>query len=84
MTSDQDGRPSMGRWSALARASLKLVGEPLRWSLREGELGGFVEGAGYRLLGPPERYDLGERYLAPLNIDMPVGVIERFAVAEVA
>jgi O-methyltransferase involved in polyketide biosynthesis len=82
LAADSDGRPSMGKWSALSRLSLKIIGEPLKWGVREGELQGFVEGAGYRLLGPPERYDFRERYLVPLDIDQPVGTIERFSIAE--
>jgi O-methyltransferase involved in polyketide biosynthesis len=82
LTSDREGRPSMGRWSSLSRLSLRLIGEPLKWSVCEGELQRFFDDAGYRLLGPPERFDLKERYLVPLEVDLPVGVIERFAIAE--
>jgi methyltransferase (TIGR00027 family) len=82
LTADREGRPSMGKWSGLSRLSLKVIGEPLKWGVREGELQEFLEGAGYRLLGPAERYDFKERYLVPLEVDLPVGVIERFAIAE--
>ena len=82
LTADDEGRPDMGRWSGVTRTSLKLLREPLRWCLPEGELEGFLGGAGYRLLGPKGRYDFKERYLTPAGIDQPVGTIERFAVAE--
>jgi hypothetical protein len=42
----------------------------------------LLEANGFRLLSPPERYDLKVRYLAPRGIDQPVGQMERFAVAE--
>lgn len=81
LLADESGRPLMGRLSGLSRLSLKLVGEPLRWGVQEGELETFLNGAGFRLLGPPGRYDLGERYLRPEGIDQAVGSVERFAVA---
>jgi methyltransferase (TIGR00027 family) len=82
LTADSQGRPDMGRWSGWSRLSLKLMGEPLQWSVREGELEPFIAGAGFRLLGPPERCDLRERYLKPAGIAAPVGMLERFAVAQ--
>ncbi|NIM52616.1 MAG: SAM-dependent methyltransferase [Gemmatimonadales bacterium] len=82
LRADQQGRPYMGRWSALSRLALRLVGEPLRWGAREGELDRILAAAGFRLLGPPERFDLRQRYLAPAGIDQPVGQVERFVVAE--
>lgn len=82
LMADDLGRPQMGRLSGLSRMSLRLAGEPLRWGIREGELESFLSSAGFSLQGPMERYDLGERYLRPDGIDLPVGQVERFAVAD--
>ncbi len=82
LTADQYGRPYMGRWSGLTRASLKLIGEPLRWCISEGGLERFLRDAEYQLLGPQGRYDFRARYLEATADDQPVGTVERFAVAE--
>ncbi len=72
LMTDREGRPNMGRWSGLSRVSLRLVGEPLRWGLRDGELESFLDSAGFHLLGPPQRYDFHDRYLAAEGVDEPV------------
>ena len=82
LLADDKGRPHMGRWSGLTRASLKLVGEPLRWAAYQSELPEFLDAAGFGLLTPPDGLDLRQRYLTPLGIQQPVGQTERFAVAE--
>jgi methyltransferase (TIGR00027 family) len=54
-----DGHPDVGRWTGLILWSLKLVGEPWHWSLRPGELGRFLEDAGWtnapELAGPTNK-----------------------------
>jgi len=82
LTADPSGKPYMGKASGFSRVSLALLGETLRWGLREGELEEFLESGGYELLGPAERYHLGERYLEPLGRPTRVGTVEKFAVAE--
>jgi methyltransferase (TIGR00027 family) len=82
LRADEKGRPYMGRLSGAVRTSLMLVGEPVRWGVRDGELEPFMKRSGFRLAGPPDRVDLGRRYLAPLGIEEAVGRIERFAIAE--
>jgi len=79
---DEKGRPHMGKLSGVVRASLVLVGEPVRWGVPDGELEPFMERSGFALAGPPDRVDLGRRYLNPLGIDEVVGRIEQFAIAE--
>lgn len=79
---DKKGRPHMGRLSGVVRASLMLVGEPLRWGVRDGELEPFLEKSGFRLAGAPDRTDLGRRYLTSRGIDETVGKIEQFVIAE--
>ena len=81
LLADSKGRPQLGRFGGLTRASLKLVGEPLKWCVYEQELPGFLEAAGFRLETPRDRYDLRSRYLLPVGIAEPVGETERFAVA---
>ncbi len=80
---DDQGRPYLGPLSGFIRTSLKLIGEPLRWAVREGELVALLERTGFQLADEPERFDMQGRYLVPLGIDRPVGQMERFAVAEV-
>ncbi len=83
LRADAAGRPTIGRLTGLLRLSLKLVGEPFRWGVQTGALEPFLERAGFRLSGPPERFDLRERYLVPKGIDQSVGKAELMAVAEV-
>jgi methyltransferase (TIGR00027 family) len=79
---DLKGRPYMGKLSGMIRASLVLVGEPLRWGVRDGELEPYLSRSGFRLAEPVERFDLGVRYLAPRGIEQQVGKMEQVAVAE--
>lgn len=79
---DEKGRPHMGKLSAVVRASLVLVGEPVRWGVPDGELEPFLKRSGFALAGPPDRVDLGRRYLKRLGIAEVVGRIEQFAIAE--
>ena len=59
------------------------MGEPVHWGVRAGELPEFLEGHGWRLSPPPERYDLRRRYLEPAGLGaQPLGAIEFVAVAE--
>ena len=74
----------MGRWGSLTRISLIIAGEPLRWAIPKGQMPTFLEQSGFRVLGPPERFDLRARYLEPEGIGEPVGAIEQLAVAEFA
>jgi methyltransferase (TIGR00027 family) len=79
---DHKGRPYMGKLSGMIRASLALVGEPLQWGVRDGELEPFLDRSGFRLAEPAERFDLGGRYLTARGIEQHVGKMEQFAVAE--
>jgi methyltransferase (TIGR00027 family) len=81
LLADSKGRPQLGRFSGLTRASLKFVGEPLKWCVYEQELPEFLGAAGFHLVSPGDRYDLRRRYLVPIGIAQPVGDMERFAVA---
>ncbi len=52
-----DGRPNMGRWTRLSRVSLRLVGEPLLWSVHRDGVAGFLAKLGWRRVaatGGPE------------------------------
>ena len=78
------GRPTTSRgmrW--LIEQSLRLVGEPLRWSVHEGALRPLLERHGFQLDDSPERVDLHRRYLVPSGLSelTPRG-IEYPAVAE--
>jgi methyltransferase (TIGR00027 family) len=42
-----DGRPDVGRWTALVLWILKVSGEPWLWSVRPEELGQFLEDTGW-------------------------------------
>ena len=76
---DESGRIRFGKLGRLSLISLKIMGEPLRWGVREGELEGFLSGHGYRL-GP--LCDLAGRYLAPAGLgEMSVGDVEFPALA---
>ncbi len=80
---DRHGRIYLGKGSGLMRIGFELLGEPMRWGLRDGELESFLEHSGYRLLPPLERLDLRRRYLEPAGLgDKPLGGIELMAAAE--
>jgi methyltransferase (TIGR00027 family) len=79
------GRPtttSRGmRW--LIEQSLRLVGEPLLWSVHEGALLPLLERHGFQLDDSPERVDLHRRYLVPAGLSqLTVRGVEYPAVAE--
>ena len=60
-----------------------MVGEPMLWGIADGELPGFLEGLGYRLAPPPERYDLRRRFLEPAGLgERGLGGVEFVAVAQ--
>ena len=83
MEPDRAGRTRVGRHSAFTRGVLEMMGEPLRWSIRQGELPQFLAEHGYRLCPPAERYDLRRRYLEPAGLGLrALGGIEHLAVAE--
>lgn len=83
MPRDEQGQLRFGRISGLLQASLHLVGEPIRWSVRPPELGPFLERQGYALDASPERVDLRRRYLVPAGLAAePLGQGELMAVAD--
>jgi methyltransferase (TIGR00027 family) len=71
MRCDARGRPYAGKWAGgLTRASLKLIGEALRFCVAdERELAELVQPLGWRYQPAPERFDLGMRYLVPAGLD---------------
>lgn len=80
MRRDSRGRLQLGRMPRLAAWGLVLVGEPLLWGVREGELANVLAGAGWQL--ELERFDLRQRYLAPAGLgDRPLADIELYALA---
>jgi methyltransferase (TIGR00027 family) len=80
LLADEKGRPKLGRWSGFTRASLKLIGEPLKWCVYERELPDFLRAAGFALLNS-DRCNLKQRYLEPAGIGVPVAQTERYAIA---
>jgi methyltransferase (TIGR00027 family) len=79
---DAAGRLELGKLSRLVRLGQSATGEPLTWGVAEGELAPLLEAHGFRLAGPPERFDLRRRYLEPAGLgDEPLGTIEGFALA---
>ena len=66
------------------RAALKLVGEPLKWGIRQDALAGFLEAQGYVLHQSPTPEQLRARYLEPVGLgEEIVGDIELMAAAKV-
>jgi methyltransferase (TIGR00027 family) len=43
-----DGRPYVGRFTGLMLWLMKVVGEPLLWSIKPEQLGAFLEGSGWK------------------------------------
>jgi methyltransferase (TIGR00027 family) len=83
LKADDKGQPLFGAFGRLSRLSLRVMGEPLLWAVREGELGTFLEAHAYRLDMSPERCDLRRRYLEPAGLgDRPAGSIEFMAIAD--
>lgn len=78
-----DGRPWMGPKGWLMRASLRAIGEPLRWCIPPERLEGFLASEGYRLASSPGTDELRERFLVPAGLGhLPLGDAEGLAVAE--
>lgn len=71
-----------GRLGGLSRASLKAMGEPLRWSTTPEALAALLEEAGFRMYDEPGRIDLNLRYLVPAGLDIPLSRLERIMIAE--
>jgi methyltransferase (TIGR00027 family) len=67
---DAQGRPATGKAGWLMRASLRLLGERLRWCVADEQaLASFGAAQGWRWIDAPQRYDLGARYLVPAGYD---------------
>jgi methyltransferase (TIGR00027 family) len=82
LSCDDQNRVWAGNLSFLMRVSLRLMGEPWLWGIREQDLGSFVEKHGYRLESLPGNDDLRRRYLAPVGLERePLGDVERLAIA---
>lgn len=79
---DAKGQPTVGGLTKVLRVSLAIVGEPFRWGMQPQLLEAFLEQRGFRLCGPPNRFDLRSRYLIPSGIDQRVGDAELMGVAE--
>lgn len=80
---DEAGRVRLGKVTRLQGRILAARGEALRWGLPEGGLHDFLAARGFRAAGPPERTDLGTRYLEPAGLPgEPLGGIEHVALAE--
>jgi methyltransferase (TIGR00027 family) len=82
MRTDDKGRIYGGKLAFLTRLSLKMIGEPWRWGVREGGLEDFLSERGFHLVDP-ERCDLKSRYLEPAGLaERPLGDVEFVAIAE--
>jgi len=63
--------------------SLNWVGEPYRWGVTGEGIEPFLVAHGFGTLGNKSRYDLKERYLAPVNMaDQPLSRLERVVAVE--
>jgi methyltransferase (TIGR00027 family) len=67
--------------AALLARALESTGEPLRSSRRPDELGGFLDGHGFRLEALGDAAALRARYLEPHGITRPLSPLEYAAVA---
>jgi methyltransferase (TIGR00027 family) len=84
MQADEHGRLLLGKLGWLARASLEVVGEPLRWGVRRGALEPFLQRHGFALESSPSPADLHSRYLEPAGLSgRYLGGIEFMAVGRV-
>ena len=64
---------------------LKLAGEPFQWGVSEHGIEPFLTEQGFRVLGESTRFDLKQRYLAPVgHADWIVARLERVVAAESA
>lgn len=67
----------------LTRASLRAIGEPLRWATTPEALDALLEETGFRLRDEPGRVDLRLRYLVPAGLDdLPLPTHERILLAD--
>lgn len=80
MEPDERGGLAYRGSTPLARAWLRLWGEPLRWGVARGELGPFLDGLGLELLEVATSPDLRARYL-PATSSAEVARGESLAVA---
>ncbi len=72
-----------GKHTGFMRAALKIVGEPLKWGIRQDTLAGFLGAHGYTLEQSPTPEQLRVRYLEPVGLgDEIVGDIELMAAAK--
>jgi len=80
---DTQGRPYVGKLGGITRASLRIMGEPLRWATTAEKLASLLEGTGFTMRDEPGRVDLRMRYLVPAGLgDLPLPDHERVLVAE--
>lgn len=82
LSCDDKNRVWAGKLSFLMRVSLRLMGEPWLWGIREQELGNLLERHSCRLESLPADEELRRRYLVPAGLgDEPLGNVERLAIA---
>lgn len=80
---DAEGRPAVGKLGGLTRASLRAIGEPLRWATTPEALATLLEDTGFAMRDEPGRVDLRLRYLVPAGLDdLPLPANERVLVAD--
>ena len=81
---DEHGELVTGKHAGFMRAALKVVGEPLKWGIRQDALAGFLEAHGYALHQSPTPEQLRAHYLEPVGLgDEIVGDIELMVAAKV-
>lgn len=80
---DAQGRPYVGKLGGVTRASLRAIGEPLRWATTPEALATLLDETGFGMRDEPGRVDLRLRYLVPAGLgDLPLPDHERVLVAE--
>lgn len=80
---DAHGRPYVGRFGGLTRASLRMIGEPLRWCATSEALAALLDETGFTMHDEPGRVDVRLRYLVPAGLDdLPLPGHERVLVAD--
>jgi methyltransferase (TIGR00027 family) len=80
---DAHGRPDIGHFGGLTRASLRAIGEPLRWATTPEALAALLAETGFRMRDEPGRVDLRLRYLVPAGLDeLPLPTNERVIIAD--
>jgi methyltransferase (TIGR00027 family) len=84
MRTDEHGELFCGKHARFMRAALKVVGEPLKWGIRQDELAGFLRAHGFILDRSPTPEQLRVHYLEPVGLgDEIMGDVELMAVARV-